>query len=95
VTRRTDYVARYAGDEFMIILPNTSGEAAMVLAERLRTAVEESRFCIDGHEVAATVSIGVASFPESGTDVDSMLKAVDQAMYRSKRAGKNRVSKAW
>ena len=66
----------------------------MVLAERLRTAVEESRFCIDGHEVAATVSIGVASFPESGTDVDSMLKAVDQAM-RSKRAGKNRVSKAW
>ena len=52
----------------------------MVLAERLRTAVEESRFCIDGHEVAATVSIGVASFLSQAIDVDSMLKAVDQAI---------------
>lgn len=94
LSRRSDYVVRYAGDEFMIILPNTGGAEAMVMAERLRAGVERSPFSVNGHEVYATVSVGVASYPEGGSDVETMLKSVDEAMYSSKRSGKNKVTKA-
>ncbi len=94
LSRRSDYVVRYAGDEFMIILPNTGGAEAMIMAERLRAAVEQSTFAADGREVSATVSVGVASYPDSGSDVEAILKCVDDALYSSKRAGKNRVTRA-
>lgn len=94
VSRKSDYVVRYAGDEFMIILPNTGGAEAMAMAERLRSRVEKTPFTVDGQELSATVSIGVASFPESGSDVETMLKSVDEAMYASKRVGRNRVTRA-
>lgn len=91
VSRKSDTLARYAGDEFMIILPNTRKEDAGVVAERLRGRVENSPLSVDGSPVVTTVSIGVASFPEDGSTVDELVNAVDTALYKAKRQGKNRV----
>jgi diguanylate cyclase (GGDEF)-like protein len=91
ISRKSDILARYAGDEFMIILPNTKKEDASVMAERLRTRIENSPLSVDGSLVVATVSVGVASYPEAGSTVDELVRAVDAAMYKAKRQGKNRV----
>lgn len=91
VTRRSDYLVRYAGDEFMIILPGTGSRDAAALAERLRCRFENSPLIVEGSPVTATVSVGVASYPESGDDMETLLKSVDAALYVAKRAGKNRV----
>jgi diguanylate cyclase (GGDEF)-like protein len=91
ISRKSDILARYAGDEFMIILPNTKKEDASVMAERLRTRIENSPLSVDGSPVVATVSVGVASYPEAGSTVDELVSAADAAMYTAKRQGKNRV----
>lgn len=91
VSRKSDTLARYAGDEFMIILPNTRKEDAGIVAERLRARIENSPLSVDGSPVFTTVSIGVASFPEAGSTVDELVNAVDTALYKAKRQGKNRV----
>lgn len=96
-----DVPCRYGGEEFAIILPETplkggeQGERsssinAMAFAERIRRDVE--RLDIDGRK--ATVSIGVAAFPQHGTTPDALVKAADDALYRAKHGGKNRVELA-
>ena len=99
-----DIACRYGGEEFAVILPEAAhvqgGEAAerlrasieargaSIVAERIRRQIEETP--LDGKTV--TVSIGVSSYPDHGTDVDSLIRAADEAMYKAKRAGKNRVA---
>jgi diguanylate cyclase (GGDEF)-like protein len=92
--RDCDQVYRYGGEEFVALLPETRLQEALVAAERVRIFVEtESPRFLTGitktHGI--TVSIGVASFPDDGTDTPSLLKAVDDLMYRAKGEGKNRV----
>jgi diguanylate cyclase (GGDEF)-like protein len=87
--RDTDTVARYGGEEFAVILPHTAADVAVAAAERLRAAVET-----DPEEPAVTVSIGVSSFPLHGRDPDSLIAEADAALYRSKKDGRNRVTKA-
>jgi diguanylate cyclase (GGDEF)-like protein len=98
-----DIACRYGGEEFAVILPeavSVEGAAAaerirasiglkgaVVVAERIRQQIEESRF----EGLGITVSIGVASYPEHGTEIDALIKAADGAMYEAKTAGKNRV----
>ncbi|HON41878.1 MAG TPA: sensor domain-containing diguanylate cyclase, partial [Bacillota bacterium] len=94
VARKSDILARYAGDEFMIILPNTAGADGLVLAERLRAEMERTPLMVDGTPVTATISLGVASMPQSGGSVDALVRAADAAMYEAKRQGKNRVMEA-
>ena len=94
VARKSDILARYAGDEFMIILPNTTRTDGLVLAERLRAEMERSPLIVDGAPVTATVSLGVASMPQSGQSVDALVRAADAAMYEAKRQGKNKVVEA-
>ncbi len=94
VARKSDILARYAGDEFMIILSNTTQDDALALAERLRARMESAPLMVDGHPVTATISLGVASVPECGRSVDALVRAVDAAMYEAKRQGKNRVVQA-
>lgn len=85
--RELDVCARYGGEEFFLILPHTEIEEAFAIAERLRgTVVEE--FQSDG----LTVSIGVSNCPIHGTSVKSLIKQADEALYKSKDEGKNRVS---
>lgn len=94
VARKSDILARYAGDEFMIILPNTAGADGLVLAERLRAEMERTPLMVDGTPVTATISLGVASMPQSGGSVDALVRAADAAMHEAKRQGKNRVMEA-
>jgi diguanylate cyclase (GGDEF)-like protein len=87
--RRSDTVARLGGDEFVVILNNvTLEEDAASLAQKILSAVSEP-VAIGGHEVASTASIGISFYPSDGTDVDTLLKNADTAMYEAKEKGRN------
>ena len=91
-SRTSDFVARYGGDEFMIVLPNTSKEAALEIAERLRRSVEAYPFLLGENIVTSvTLSVGVAASSEDGDTVDAIVEAVDRAQYTAKRSGGNKV----
>jgi len=85
--RKTDFFARWGGEEFMIILENTELEDAVQLAERLRKTIEAYKFKKVGY---ITVSFGVTEF-KSNEDIDSLLKRLDELLYKAKKKGKNRV----
>ncbi len=87
--RRIDTAARYGGDEFVVLLPETEVTGAYVLAEKIRQGVAE--LTVAGTDARASMSLGVVSFPDDGQDSDELMIAADQAMYTSKRSGKNRV----
>jgi diguanylate cyclase (GGDEF)-like protein len=87
--REQDVVARYGGEEFVVLLPSTCAEASMVLAERLRTLIE----AIPWPKRPVTASLGVATTGPDIPDSNALVEAADQALYRSKRAGRNRVSR--
>jgi two-component system cell cycle response regulator len=91
--RAVDLVARYGGEEFVVVLPETTPAGAAAFAERLRELVETHEFAADrGTPLRLTVSIGVASFPGFGVEaVDDLFAAADQALYRAKAEGRNRV----
>lgn len=90
--RQTDLIARYGGDEFVALLPETPCNGAAGVAERIRKSVETTPLVTRESTVSATVSIGIASFPDHGVDFETVLEKADQAMYASKAAGKNRVT---
>lgn len=94
--RDVDTVARYGGEEFLVILPETGAEGAAQVAERIRAGTEQDRFTPEGAptEISVTVSIGYAVFPEHATTPETMIEAADQALYRSKEGGRNRVTSA-
>lgn len=90
--RNQDAVGRYGGEEFMVILPETSKDDACRLAERIRGAVEEqAAVVVEGKAIRRTVSVGVASYPEDALNVGDLVQCADDALYRAKRAGKNCV----
>ena len=95
--RTTDIVARYGGEEIMVITPSTPVKTAAQLAERLRKAVEEAPLAIpaDLHreldKMRITVSIGVACFGRQAVDMKELVQNADKAMYRAKSEGRNRV----
>ncbi len=87
--RKMDVVCRYGGEEFAIIVPETTGENAMRVADKLRRQVEGYEF--PGVPRAVTISCGVADFPTHGTTRDEVVAAADSALYLAKQTGRNRV----
>jgi diguanylate cyclase (GGDEF)-like protein len=90
--RQTDLAARYGGDEFVVLLPETTCSGAVGVAERIRRKVEATPLITREKQMTATVSIGIACYPNHGVDFESVLEKADQAMYASKSGGKNRVT---
>jgi len=90
--RQTDLVARYGGDEFVVLLPETPTSGAVGVADRIRRSMETAPLPTRDGVVNATVSIGIAGYPNHGADFESVLERADQAMYASKTGGKNRTS---
>jgi len=90
--RTSDVVARFGGDEFLVLQPDATPEAAAAVAERIRVAVAAATVtAADGSRVTGTVSIGVAGYPRSASDEDSLFRSADSALYDAKRHGKDRV----
>lgn len=90
--RTADFVGRYGGDEFLLVLPETSVHGTHQLAERIRTGVAGREFDLRGGTRKLTISGGVAGFPEAGVvSAEDLIDRADQALYRAKAAGRNRV----
>jgi diguanylate cyclase (GGDEF)-like protein len=90
--RRIDTAARYGGDEFVVLLPETDPTGAYVVAEKIRLGVQELELGLADPAVHPSLSIGVVGYPEDGRTADELMISADGAMYASKRAGKNRVT---
>jgi diguanylate cyclase (GGDEF)-like protein len=88
--REFDLVAKYGGDEFTLILPQTDREGACAVAERMRSVVASHTFPL-AQTGAITVSLGVAVFPDDATDPLGLIQASDRALYAAKKQGRNRV----
>jgi len=91
--RSTDFIARFGGEEFVLLMPNSSLADALAVGEVLRAAIEACPFHFKGEPVTVTVSMGVAQF-QPGERSDLALKRADAALYRAKAAGRNRVQAA-
>ncbi|HET9441947.1 MAG TPA: diguanylate cyclase [Acidimicrobiales bacterium] len=89
-----DLVARWGGEEFIVLLPRTGAGETATAAERMRSTIAARALRDGGREIPLTVSAGVACYPEDGSTVDELFKAADAALLRAKRAGKNRVERA-
>ena len=90
--RKSDISCRYGGEEFMLLLPATTAQGAGQYAERLRNLVAGETFMVDEQEIKFTVSIGISSFPADGVTYKEIVNKADEALYTSKRAGRNRVT---
>ena len=96
LSRDLDAPARYGGEELAVVLSQTDAEGAVLLAERMREAIEALKVprIGAGGSLSVTASFGVASVPDTAADRDSLIAAADAALYRAKRTGKNRVERA-
>jgi diguanylate cyclase (GGDEF)-like protein len=93
-TRGGDVACRFGGDEFLLLLPETSFEVAVRRAYEFREAVESLEVIPGGVAVGITVTVGVATFPDHADDMNSLVGAADEAMYRAKRTGGNAVGES-
>jgi diguanylate cyclase (GGDEF)-like protein len=93
--RETDVVSRFGGDEFALVLPDTGGEGAFAVGERIREKVAAFKFLArDGLNIHLTVSVGVATLPDVAASSEELVQAADKAMYQVKDSGKNGIQAA-
>ncbi len=89
--RSSDFAARFGGEEFLVLLPETDRPGALMLAEKLRTAIERAALSGAG---ALSASLGVAVYPDDAVETDQLLRRADRALYVAKKLGRNRVESA-
>lgn len=94
MVRANDYFARYGGEEFVILLQGTPLKIALEVAERIRTTIESSQFVWEGKNIPVTISLGVASRAATETEWSVMFERADEALYKSKQTGRNKVTAA-
>jgi diguanylate cyclase (GGDEF)-like protein len=94
VLRSADVSARYGGEEFVAYLSETSPEGAERAADRIRTAIGEHAYVLGDVSIEVTISVGVSAAPDHGRSIDALVAAADQALYRAKETGRNRVCMA-
>lgn len=87
--RTTDTIARWGGDEFAVLLPETEKDAAIEVANKLLQLLNEAKFNIAGHDLSPSASIGMTLFPDHGSDLSALIVYADAAMYEAKTAGGN------
>jgi diguanylate cyclase (GGDEF)-like protein len=93
--RETDVVSRFGGDEFALVLPDTGGEGAFAVGERIREKTAAHKFlAADGLDIHLTVSVGVATLPDVAASSEELVQAADKAMYLVKESGKNGIQAA-
>lgn len=94
ICRKSDYVCRYGGEEFAIILPNTSIEGAYILAEKIRKIIEEHKFPYGDKQPnnKITISLGISSYPKLVNSIELLKITADKALYKSKKDKRNTVS---
>jgi diguanylate cyclase (GGDEF)-like protein len=90
--RGSDIYCRYGGEEFLLVLPQTSTENAVKRAEQLRSAMAAAPVPYGGSAIAVNASFGVATFPRNGRTGDELIAAADSALYEAKAAGRNRIN---
>jgi diguanylate cyclase (GGDEF)-like protein len=92
LARTADIAGRYGGEEFVVLLPDTDKAGAKIFAERLRLAIEAQEMSHEGHVIRCTISLGVADLAEQTPDYKTLIEWADQALYASKKNGRNQVS---
>jgi diguanylate cyclase (GGDEF)-like protein len=93
--RETDVVSRFGGDEFAVVLPDSGGEGAFAVGERIRERIAAHKFLAgDGLDIHLTVSVGVATLPDVAASAEELVQAADNAMYQVKDSGKNGIQSA-
>lgn len=90
-TRSVDICARYGGDEFVIVLPETAKRKALVLAQRLCKSVHQSVFEAGGNQYTSTISIGVAEYTDNMSAPEELIEKADKYLYQAKEGGRNRI----
>jgi diguanylate cyclase (GGDEF)-like protein len=90
--RAADVISRYGGDEFLVLLPETEPRQAREAAEKVRLAIQNAAFDMNGNQVRTTVSIGIAGFPADTGNKEVLLDCADKALYESKLLGRNRTT---
>src|SRR5258708_26292604 len=91
--RFTDVAARYGGDEFIVMLPETPAKGAMEVAERIRNRIASTPLEFDARRIVSSVSIGIACCPEDGATLDALAAHADRALYAAKQEGRNKTVK--
>jgi diguanylate cyclase (GGDEF)-like protein len=89
--REVDILGRPGGDEFVIILPESDLQTAVMVAERIRKCIEETAICVKEEEINITISVGLAQSSQDTLDLAVLIDQADQAMYQAKQSGRNRV----
>lgn len=89
--RETDVLARYGGDEFVVLLPEAGATGAFEVAERIRESISRASLDLDGKAAKLTVSMGISTYPADGRTLDTLVDNADKAMYKAKMKGRDKV----
>jgi len=90
--RKVDISARYGGDEFAVVLPDTDKRGSLIVAEKIRSSLKKIPLKFKGDELVLTLSVGIATYPDNGSEREELIEKADRALYESKNEGKDKIT---